>query len=620
MTTLKGRQKRTCQNRTRRPWGVAGQRPAEGVAAYGAAIAAQGETSPNTRIFASDGENYMKTLFPILLTAMMLTMGCHDSSESKSRIGGTCATSGDCDQADGKVICANSICIVHCAQTGCGQGLVCADSGICAKEPKPIEERECSQQKPCTAPNKVCGSDYTCITGECSQIVPCTGGLVCNSTNICVECASSHDCIGDKVCAPDGTCVECISNVNCASRGLICDLQSRRCIADKIERCSAGSCPAGQVCALDGNCFEGECSPVDTCAEGLFCQNNKCVSRDELVCYQDNDCGEGFGCDKNRCVADNTCSLTRPCAEGLCHEGKCIEKAPYTCDKEHSCADAAKTCVAGICVECECDPGQICTVNGSCIDPAFSAAKNIREGDTCVWTKDFAFCDENRVFTCSSEPGSDTAHVNVQNCGARACATANENGVGCYDTCLPLQNTDFYGVCIENGSETIAFTWQCDITPEGAYVWSLQHGYNECLIGCTNGRCDFVPPEFNQTCTTATYPDACQGNWLTYCYSTSSSAAYGGIQTGTYCTDSKFCAIPSKRALDMDATIIANCVDACETAGETKRVCMHDEDGKAYSYLYLCAATTDGRLGSFPLDHDFNVCPDGCDDQTGECK
>ena len=558
----------------------------------------------------------MKNISWMILAACCMTAmcGCHES-DSKSGIGGSCHVAADCDQSKDRLICANEMCLVHCERTGCQTGFECADSGICERE----DARECYAEKPCTEKGTVCSDEFVCVQGECSTLVPCSGGKHCSSGHVCVDCLTSYQCEGDFVCSSEGTCVECVSNVNCAARGLVCDKETNRCVSDTVARCSAGSCPTGQACGLDGVCFDAECSPFDPCPDGKFCQNKACVDREHLICYADADCGEGYGCDAQHCVAADACSLTRKCPEGMaCHEGKCITRAASACDRNHAC-DGGLTCVAGVCVDCHCEGNQVCTVSGACVDADYSEKKSMRVGDECVWTADFAFCDENRVFTCSSESGSDVAHVGVQNCGARTCATAPEDGIGCYDACNPAQNEDFYGVCIEPWGDQIAFTWQCDMTPEGAYVWSLRHGYQECLVGCENGRCGFEPPEFKENCTTASYPDACQGNWLTYCYSTSSSAAYGGIKTGTYCSGTQFCALPSARTLEKDATIIGNCVDACEEADKTKHVCMRDEDGNAYSYLFLCASTDDGRLGLFPLDHDYRVCQKGCDETTGEC-
>ena len=556
----------------------------------------------------------------IVLFGFLSVYGCGEDAPSKAQIGGACADADDCDQSSNPLICANHVCIAHCAQTGCPDGKACAESGVCIQQIIDADDRECSKEKPCEAPGKVCSVDYVCVTGECSPHVPCEGGKVCNLVNMCVECMSSFDCDGDNVCASDGTCVECVSDINCASRGMVCDEDTQRCVRDGVERCSAGSCPEGHVCAMDGVCFEGECSPIDVCDGEKFCQNNKCVTRDALVCYEDADCGDGYGCDENHCVAADACSLTRTCDDGqICHEGKCIDKVLGVCDKDHPCEDSTKTCLAGTCVACACEEGKVCTPTGACVDATLAPSKNIRVGDPCVWSKDFAFCDGNRVFSCVKEEDSDTSRVTVQHCGTRACATAPEEGVGCYDTCQPDQNSDFYGVCIDNWGEQLAFTWQCDITKEGVYVWSLQHGYESCVLDCTRGRCGFVPKEFNQSCTTASYPDRCQGNWLTYCYSTSSSAAYGGIMTGTYCFGEQFCALPSDRAIEMDPTLMGNCVDACEEAGVKTHKCMYDEDGNAYSYLYLCAATQDGRLGLFPLDHDYAICTRGCDEETGAC-
>ncbi len=577
---------------------------------------------------------YLQYLCALTACALVLA-GCGDGSDKGAGFGEKCEKTSDCNDGVNQLICANQVCIAHCAQTGCTDKKVCNDeTGICHDPVIDTDKRECSATKPCTAPGKVCSVDYVCVTGSCSNFVPCYGDKLCNSAYQCVECLTSFDCDGKLVCSPDGRCVDCVSDKECGP--------GRQCNAaytcESIEGCKAGTCPAGQACAQDGLCFEAECSPIDQCPKDQFCQNKKCVTREQRVCYADKDCGDGYGCDNNKCVPENACSLTRACPDGqICLNGVCAVNEPAACDNAHPCADASLTCVAGQCLECHCADDESCTTDGNCVKRNRSELKKINVGDECTFdipdpndayhyctwkladgtklkTEECTYCEGNLKFSCIN------SKVSVEDCGGDVCADAVEEGVGCHEPCLASQTNTFYGVCLDSWGEKFSFTQQCSKTRDGKLVWSLQHGYQDCLLDCKQGRCTFVPPEFNQQCTTADYPDACQGDWLTYCYSTSSSPIYGGSKQGTACStlgDAYFCALPSARALEYEPKIMADCVTSCKQSGERTQLCFKDEDGQQYSDSYICAPTEDGRLADFLIDRE--TCKGLCDESTGKC-
>ena len=329
-----------------------------------------------------------------------------------------------------------------------------------------------------------------------------------------------------------------------------------------------------------------------------------------MTCYEDEDCGEGYGCDNKKCVDENSCSLTRTCADGkMCRNGMCADPIPVACDSTHPCEDASKTCVAGQCVTCHCAADETCVGDNTCIPS--DTAGTYKLGDLCTWSKDFQHCDNNRIISCTSEIGSDEYRIGITNCGARVCAsTSDALGASCHEPCG--QENDFYGVCLDFSSELNEFTQLCEKTDDGHLVWTLSNGYKTCTSSCTNGRCNFVPPEFGESCTDSSYPDACQGRWLTYCFH--------DYKMGTDCktySDVHFCALPGADALKRDPQLIGVCATSCTVPGEKHTECTQDDEGNVFSMTYLCAETSDGKLVNFEAG--YTNCENGCHVETGLC-
>ena len=461
--------------------------------------------------------------------------------------GDACRQSSEC----GDLVCVNQVCVERCQKRPCDTGYTCQESGVCV-----ASEPECTTARPCSG-------DRVCELGKCVD----------------PECTTARPCSGDRVCEL-GKCVD-------------------------PECTTARPCSGDRVCEL-GKCVDPECTTARPCSGDRVCELGKCVASGttppDIVCYKDADCGEGFGCDQKKCVYYDSCSKTRTCpGELVCVEGKCVVESPATCNKTLPCAASDETCVAGVCVRCSCESDETCLPDGSCVPTSESISGGVRVGESCTWSKTFAHCDGNRVFHCTDSV------VTMTSCGANVCATTSEEGIGCYPPCTVAES--YYGTCVDHGYGSVAFTHVCEDTPAGK-VWTLREGYDECLVGCTNGRCNFTPPEFGQPCTATSYPDACQGDWLTYCYYS--------MATGTACStysDNHVCALPSAEALAQTPGLVGVCALRCSTAGETRRECVVDEDGVYYSMNYVCAKAQDGELYDF--ESGYKMCPGSCTD--GEC-
>ncbi len=600
----------------------------------------------------------------VLSALSFAAAGCGESSEAQKANGSPCAENAECRSN----LCVNGTCIAPCSVSSCGAGEICAPSGLCVSavcsDSAPCADAqkvcsngqcivpECSDAAPCADEGKVC-REYRCYSPECSDTAPCGGGKICengycvdpecsdtapcggikiceNGKCIDPECSDSAPCDGGKICE-DGKCVyECTAAKPCADSSEVCvsgkclaecdddrpcgdslrTCLNGRCVVLPEDACAKGTCPEGKVCGEDGACFDGACSVIDACDDGLFCQNLSCVSRDKVVCYADGDCGSGYACDNKKCVPETSCSMTRTCAGGLvCHNGVCAAPVSAPCSKTKACPDDAQTCVEGQCITCACKDGESCAADGSCFGAKTSDSGKVSVGDDCVWATFAPHCDRNRRFSCVD------GKVSMTDCGAKICANAPEEGLGCYEPCE--NDGDFYGECI-GWTDIIQFTRVCSDTSDGKRVWSLQKGYKDCSSGCSNGRCNFVPEEFGGQCSEQSYPDACQGDWLTYCYS--------GYMAGTDCktySAAHFCALPSENAqklynaLDPSSKLIGACAEACAESGKTRFECLRDSEGNVVSMRYLCATATDGKLADFEAG--YTQCTVGCNAETGLC-
>ena len=533
--------------------------------------------------------------FSIIFLGISCLISACDTSNG-NYVGARCILDSDCMG----LVCVNTYCIEKCSEDSCPKGQTCNAQGVCEAIATPTEP-ECSETKPCPnggicenskcvapqAPTRcngtLCPGDQICINGYCIDKCTensCTNGQFCGADGICVSTCTATSCLDTQYCAVDGQC---------------------------LEKCQPKSCQDGFVCTIAGQCTEGVCSDLEPCTNGDNCVNGQCISNLPDTCYEDSDCPEGFGCDNQKCVDENSCSLTRTCADDrLCRDGMCVDNETPECSKSIPCTDTSKTCIAGQCVTCNCQPGETCVGNNRCV-PADKAG-NFTVGDSCTWTAEFAHCDNNRMVSCTTEMGSDDFRIGITDCGPKICSDTSEEGLGCHEACV--HEGDYYGVCIDFYGGTTAFTHVCEQTDHGN-VWTLKYGYTDCIAGCTNGRCNFVPPEFGENCTETSYPDACQGKWLSYCYY--------GYKTGTYCetySSEHFCALPGAEAAAQG--IIGNCAKECSTKGATHTECIQDEEGNVYSMTYLCAETADGRQADFEAG--YIQCNVSCNIETGKCN
>ncbi len=160
----------------------------------------------------------------------------------------------------------------------------------------------------------LCPVGKVCDRGKCvpkcgSGEFQCPGGLVCNTSGLCVDSAcESVVCKSGEICK-NGTCHAACDGITCPY-GEVC--QAGAC----IDPCDAITCDQGYVCHL------GVCT-ADCSCEG--CKGSKvCDSASKLcvdkTCVNKN-CAAGTHCESGQCVDD--CAGASCPGGGACVQGKC---------------------------------------------------------------------------------------------------------------------------------------------------------------------------------------------------------------------------------------------------------------------------------------------------------
>ena len=249
-------------------------------------------------------------------------------------------TENSCDT--GKVCNPYGLCVDRCTPETCpGDGVTCGEDGLCHKP-------ECSSEIRCEASYMVC-DNYHCVD-KCKSNQDCAEGKACKTnTGLCIDKCTVESCPSGEVCTNTGLCVPgiCSDLVPCTD-GMVCNAKNI-CVTPRI---------ATSECYFDRPCLdtETECKAKNKpCAEADKQCNayNQCIPKAEA---------DGLGLGEICDPADET----QKCASDLaCIQDKFTEL--YVC-REGSLLLNKKTCTAGlfedrcvgnIIIECNEDTGRI---------------------------------------------------------------------------------------------------------------------------------------------------------------------------------------------------------------------------------------------------------------------
>jgi hypothetical protein len=293
-----------------------------------------------------------------------------------------------------------------------------------ADEPEDTEEPDTMACVPDCA-DKACGGDG--CGGTCGT---CEAGWTCEAG----ACQALPPCTSDDDCAAFSAAQVCWT--------FICDPVDG-CVADTFHEgdpCDDGDpCTFGALCVINESDEElclGTPVPVD---DGNDCTEDACV--DGVIIH--NDAPDESPCDygPNDCTSGDSCV-----------EGECVVGAPLELDDGNDCTDDA--CVEGEVVHTallkgECDDGDECTTNDSCVEGT---------------------CTGGGVVECAAGPcATDAVCVSGEGCvdslaPADTPCDADDN-VCTLDTCDAAGSCEATGEvdsCQVESAEGPCWTWVCN--------------------------------------------------------------------------------------------------------------------------------------------------------------
>ena len=386
---------------------------------------------------------------------------------------------GECGICSGDQFCANA----HCHAQMCAPGstwcednlkMTCAENGGWPLSPVDCEvtEQYCFDGEcidtPCPPGYKACDSDFSnaeCIDdGEYLLVLPCPPDHYCESGE-CVPglCSPAEEfCVGDvaTTCTSKGDAIA--KEVDCTAQGLYC--QQGKCVSCQLA-CAGVECGPDGCGGVCGECGCGEECLAGTC---LFtaCQNQECG--DDGCggacggCAADGACLDDFVCETACTVACEGKQCGPDCCGGYC--GLC--PGGLACTDDGQCVGECKP----VCGDAECGGDGCGGLCGACI-----------AGGQCV----AGICTVGCVPDCElKECGPDGCLGSCGECpGGLPCTGAGACG-GPYASCP--YTTGGFTVDFDDGSLA---SWDLDgakltpglggtVPPSGDYMLQLMSGVN----------------------------------------------------------------------------------------------------------------------------------------------
>lgn len=308
---------------------------------------------------------------------------------------GTCVASTDpCDRitCEGGETCVDGECVAGGCDPPCPDGETCnPETGICESSAGALCS-ECSSNSDCGGENDACialREENICARSCAEGAEPCPAGFRC----LFVDTRSGDQCV-----PTGGTCAGCLAE-GCVD-GQFCNPFTGECgeVADVCAECSIDEeCGEGASCATSNGvdiCLV-DCEAGDDCGDGFTCRS---LAGKDVCAPTGDDCGTGGACGLTaddcsaprsvldpdlcmcvECLVDGNCpdglvcsaggdcvgggrpcTTTAECDGGYCQGGFCVDcLTPGDCGPD-------EICQAGMCVPCDCPPGQECDTTGEC--------------------------------------------------------------------------------------------------------------------------------------------------------------------------------------------------------------------------------------------------------------
>ena len=291
--------------------------------------------------------------------------------------------------------CDGAICRPGHVCNGCTCQFTCEVCDIMAKpcnlEQRTCTET-CQNPENCSLSTSECCAGFTCkaYISE-SGLYPisesyCSDGQTCPEGSFkrdhdgeCqLKCRSDNSCAYNQFCEINtGRCRsatgQCSEILGCPM-GFVCDMEFGTCVLVSTWDCKSNN----DLCPLNYTCTNNRCTPYhqcgtdNDCGEGFRCIDAMC----NRSCTSDQECGSDLHCDtaRNLCFSSTLCSgqycpVNKPLCDsstGGCYSdcSECYLKGCLSCDSSKkictSCQDCFNPILCGTLVD-DCCPGFRCT-------------------------------------------------------------------------------------------------------------------------------------------------------------------------------------------------------------------------------------------------------------------
>lgn len=392
-------------------------------------------------------------------------------------------------------------------------GVSCLKLGLACKAPSDCCSGDClngaCQPPKCVSDNQNCGKDSDCCSGTCTANKCAPLNNTCHTLGN--SCTTGTDCCSkfceQGICAQSSYCTQngdiCTKNGDCC--GAICTIQQGKifgvcgqpknvgaqCSAVDGVTCGgnvpdAGSLGDGGIPVCGGDCCSRSCAPWGPTGV-LICQPASGCRPVGDICAQDSDCCGGFpggSWGKNPVTTCNKANLSDPV--GVCSNPNGCKPDGDICRLKTNQCNATDVCCTGVVQQfntchqdllgvprCSYKKGDPCVPSqGGCSSSA----------DCCNLNPCVPNLNGNPPFVCyptACVPKQGPCTTNADCCPGNTCYIQNGQTSG---TCQPLVNPP-----LSDGGQPPP--------PCSLYAQTCSTSGDCCNgVPCTNGRCEYPPP------------------------------------------------------------------------------------------------------------------------------
>lgn len=538
----------------------------------------------------------------VMLAAMGLS-ACSDDDSSDSKKCDAATYAESCVDASSYLTCVNGKVETKPCATTCTVSLV-ADPVTGVEVAKACQATEaqctanvCKDATTLTVCNNGVPVDQTCANGcennACKAETPKTCG---NGKLDAGEVCEGNEFAANAKACPAGTVLVTGKTVN----DITCNDQCQVVTAGVCASESAGSLKDGDPCdatlaeSCDANGNAVYCAVASSTATTGTVKIMECDKGCKLV-----DLSELYGESYTAatCVTDADKQCTKVGQEiPYCMMYPYSDGNDYALSSYYYCAQATDESLVAVDMVYYGD-GSFCDESG--YDNACSTDNKVCKGATACDESYVESCKDGAAVYCDIDSGRTTGVVTTDKCGEGTTCGVADGYAYCMDPCT-TENEEAV-TCIESFFGVYASSTVCKKV-DGKLL-EVPTDFEACEASCKNGEgCVVLSEEDGKACT-ANACDTKDSDVLLYCY----SKTYTAFSCEDTLGEEYGCATVEGKSY---------CYKSCDTAGETTKSCVYDEDDEV-DYLVTAVCTASGDK-SYDVETK-ELCAHGCDDTKKEC-